>query len=140
MGSSRHGKTYQKILQISFSKRIFKTGFNLLKEVVLVFLSQRAAKLWFVKHWGWSHCPEFELRKLPSGVWWAKQEYFVRFICLTACSFSALWSEQTHNTSLERSRSQCQHIFWTRDCHYFWNRSSQTDLIIIVFSLLGVWY
>ena len=86
------------------SNWVNKGGLDLSKEVLWVFVGQRTAELPAVKFGG--------LKKiLPSGPVWAlfaRTGPISRIFCwpptLTAGSYAALWSTETHHTFLERSK------------------------------------
>ena len=67
-------------------------------------VDQRAAKLWSVKLWRWSDRPGLEPGRLRLVRFGPRSRIFLRSPTLTACSFAVLWSTETHNTSLKRSK------------------------------------
>ena len=85
-----------------------KGGLDVLKEVLWVFVGQRAAKLWSVKLWEWSDRPGLELGLPLFRSTRAAQQDFFRPPTLTACNFATSWHTETHSTSLERSQPLLQ--------------------------------
>ena len=106
---------------------------DLSKEVLLISVRQRAAKLWPVKLWAWpSHLRL--VRLWPSG------RIFFRCPTLIASSFTVLWPTEIHNSSFERSKPFWQNL-WLRDWQPFKDRFclfKETSFPLC--SLLEVWH
>ena len=114
-------------------KLCFRKLLDLSKEVLLVSVDQRATKLRSIKLWVWSCRLGVKPGPPVCGLTLAESP------TLTAHNFAAIWSTETHSTSLERSKPLLQTKNQFKGLAWFWREVllSQSDPTYIGLMYLG---